>query len=129
MNLIERYQDEVFSLAFSMINNEEKSKILAFKAFEETLSSAYGGRNKIKLRLFRNVLIKTESASAKNRKNKNPVNLFKNKLNIFDRKIFILKHEFGLSSSDISVVLGVKRDKVKKSLLASMDRLARKIGG
>jgi hypothetical protein len=127
MNLVEMYQNEVYALAFSLTNDEKKSRILAFNTFDEIVPKSYGSFRKIKFKLFKNLLEMADRVSIKSPKTKNFVWTFKRRLSVFDRKVFVLKFDFDLSSLDIAIILGVSRDKVKKSLLDSMDEVARKM--
>ncbi|MDR1952616.1 MAG: hypothetical protein LBQ37_03790 [Elusimicrobiota bacterium] len=123
VTLIERYQDEIYSLALSLTNNEKKSKILAAKVFDKSLGKVYGSYNKIKLQLFRELLLNIASVSMKKMSEKNILYLFKRRLNLFDRKVFVLKFEFNLTSTEIAVVLRTSVKKVKKSLFYSIDKM------
>jgi DNA-directed RNA polymerase specialized sigma24 family protein len=127
MNLIERYQDEVYSLALSLTNDEKKAANLALKVFEETLPKVYGSHQKIKLKLFKAMLSKTDGINPKKIKGSDFLTIFKRKLNVFDRNVFVLKYEFDLKAIDIAFVLEVSKDRVKKSLLFGIDKVARKM--
>ncbi|MDR2708423.1 MAG: hypothetical protein LBC07_00400 [Elusimicrobiota bacterium] len=128
MNLIERFQDEVYSLALSLTNNPPRAKALAIKVFVEHLGKTYGSYDKIKLRLFKYLLKRVDAIAVKKDKNKTLLVSFKRGLPLFDRKVFVLKYELGLRTVEIASALSTTRDKVRKSLLFSAQKLAKKLG-
>jgi DNA-directed RNA polymerase specialized sigma24 family protein len=129
MNLIERFQDELYSLALTLTYDHEKSKRLALDTFEKTLSEASGNFHKIKIELYKSMLQEIGALSIKRNKCKNPdiLSLVKKHLSLFDKKAFVLKYEFGISVEDICYILDAKVLKVKKSLLSSIRKVAKKL--
>jgi DNA-directed RNA polymerase specialized sigma24 family protein len=55
------------------------------------------------------------------------VSLVKKDLPLFDKKAFVLKYEFNISVADISYILSAPDIKVKKSLLASVRKVMKKM--
>ncbi|MDR3244427.1 MAG: hypothetical protein LBT79_06720 [Elusimicrobiota bacterium] len=129
MHLIERFQNELYSLALSLTYDEENSKKLALDTFENTLEQTQGDFNKIKLALYKSILKEIGTFSIKKNKCKNIdiVSLVKRRLSLFDKKAFVLKYEFGVSVEDICYILDAKLLKVKKSLLLSVKKVAKKM--
>jgi DNA-directed RNA polymerase specialized sigma24 family protein len=129
MHLIERFQNELYSLALSLTYDAEKSKHLALNAFEQTLPKSYGNFHSIKVQLFKNILKEIDFFSIKKSKCKNAdlVGLVKRNLSVFDKKIFVLKYEHNVSVEDICYILDTQVDKVKKSLLLSIRKVMKKM--
>ncbi|MDR0485459.1 MAG: hypothetical protein LBH29_01885 [Elusimicrobiota bacterium] len=129
MNLIERFQDELYSLALSLTYDAEISKKAALDAFEKTLPASSGDFSRIKAELFKNMLSELGFFDIKknNSQAADIVSLIKKSLPLFDKKTFVLKYEFNVSVADISYILGVPDIKVKKSLLASVRKVMRKM--
>jgi hypothetical protein len=127
MNLVERFEDQVYSLCLCLINDPVKSKAISLKVFIDCLGKTYGSYDIIRLRLFRHLLKNLDEVSVKRDKNDSFLIKFKRGLPIFDRKVFVLKYEFELSTTNTAFVMGVKKNKVRKSLLFSTERLAKKL--
>ncbi|MDR3049582.1 MAG: hypothetical protein LBV16_07110 [Elusimicrobiota bacterium] len=129
MHLVERFQDELYSLALSLTYDHEKSKKLALDTFEKTLGETDGDFHKIKMELYKAMLKEIGSISIKKNKCKNPdiLSLVKKRLPLFDKKAMVLKYEFNISVNDICYILDAKLLKVKKSLLSSIKKVAKKL--
>ncbi|MDR2772623.1 MAG: hypothetical protein LBB93_04055 [Elusimicrobiota bacterium] len=127
MNLIERYQDEMYSLALSLTNDDKKSKALAMKAFDKSVGELYGGYNKMKVQLFRTLLSFAPLSKLKRAKNGDILYTFKKNLPPFERQIFVLKFEFHLSVLETSLVLNSSRAEVKKHIFFILNKLFKKL--
>lgn len=130
MQIIKNYQNKVYTMALSLTGNPEKSKKAAIKAFESVLKTYHTDdldsvetRNSLYKSLLKNICF--FSINKKDLDKKGILNSIKYKLGLFDKKVFVLKYEFGCSLSDIVYILNSNAGKVKKSLLKSAQKMAK----
>ena len=131
MRLADKYQNDLYSLAVSLIYDTKKSKKAVIKAFESVLSSYNNDSDEMKLKLYKKLLdrIGFFSVNKKHCVQNGCAESVKKKLGIFDKKVFVLKYEHGLTVDEICAVLDAKQHKVKRSLLKSTQKAADAIEG
>ncbi len=120
MLTLKKYQNEIYSLALSLVYDSGKAKKAAVKAFEK-MPSLDEDSPEIKLRLFKNLLSGINAFSIKKKKNScgDFVSLAKKRMPLFDKKVFVLKYEHCFTVKDICCVLAKDAEKVKISMLKS----------
>ncbi|MDR2425827.1 MAG: hypothetical protein LBD46_01355 [Endomicrobium sp.] len=126
MQIVKKYQNEIYGMAFSLTCNEQTSRKAAIKAFENLLRSYYADLPEIKTELYKKLLknIGFFDIKKKDLNKKGMINSIKHNLRLFDKKVFILKYEFNCSLKDMSYILNSSEDKIKKSLYKSVQRIA-----
>jgi len=131
MRLADKYQNDLYSLAVSLIYDKEKSKKAVVKAFESVLRSYNNDSDEMRLKLYKKLLdrIGFFSVNKKQCVQNGCAENIKKKLGIFDKKVFVLKYEHDLTVDEICAVLDAKQHKVKSSLLKSTQKAADAIEG
>ena len=121
MRLVSKYQNELYSLALGLTYDQKNARKFVIKAFEKVLGSYYDDSNETKLKLYKNLLgsIGVFSIKKKQCKDKSIAGFVKKKLGLFDKKVFALKYENGLTVGDICYILNEKPLKIKKALFKS----------
>ncbi|MCL2144396.1 MAG: hypothetical protein FWH43_02725 [Endomicrobia bacterium] len=127
MQIIKKYQNEVYTMALSLTCNAQKSKIAAVKAFEKILKSYHSDSPETKIKLYKELLknIGIFTINKNDLDRKGIINSVKHRLGLFDKKVFVLKYEFNCGLKDIVYILDSSCEKVKKSLVKSTERLAK----
>ena len=127
MQIIKNYQNEVYSMAFSLTCDAQISEKAAIKAFKSVMSAYHSNSDETKIELYKKLLanIGFFDIRRKNLDKKGKINSVKNKLGLFDRKVFVLKYEFQCSLQNISYIMSSKPDKIKRSLIKSAERMAK----
>jgi hypothetical protein len=119
-------------MALSLTGNAETAKKTAVKAFKSVLKSYHtddAGSTETRNQLYRNLLknIGFFTVNKNDLNMKGTVNSVKHGLGLFDKKVFVLKYEFGCSINDIVFILGAGSGKIKKSLIKSARKAAKLI--
>lgn len=126
MQIIIKYQNELYAAALSLTGNAEKSKKAVIKAFEKVLRAYHSDTPETRVELYKNLFgnISFLSVSRKKLDKAGIINGVKHSLSLFDKKVFVLKYEANFTVIEIASILGSSTEKIKKSLLKSTKKVA-----
>ena len=126
MQIIIKYQNELYGLVLRFTGNSEKSKAAVINAYKKILKSYYSDSSETRIELYKTLIgnIGFFDINKASLDRNGFVNILKHRLGVFDKKVFVLKYEADFTVKEISYILRCSSGKIKKSLLKSTKRAA-----